>query len=209
MLAWDKVAVQLAQKTQDLEPADGYHSSVADEWQAFEMAINNILAILKRVPKSNRVRTRDGNKYATTSEFDDLIKQMKSGVWDGKGDVPHLRSGADFSFGRDSETPLWSRPERITLGELLNKLEKSPRFNPHGLKFVRNPDGSVWSWRLDHRHPNADWDSINREFISRFWTLKEWCNGFYETCDTPCTLFLFYAIEWLRTGGNATSSVST
>lgn len=166
-----------------------------------EMATNNIFAIFKRVPKSSRVRKTDGNKYATPSKFDDLIKQMKSGVWDGKGDVPHLRSGADFSFCRDSETPLWSRSEKVTLGELLDKLEKSPRFNPHGLKFIRNLDGSVWFWRLDHRHPSADWDFINREFIARFWTLNKWCNREYETCETPCTLFLFYAIQWLRTGG--------
>lgn len=105
----------------------------------------------------------------------------------------HLETGTDFE--------LWSAAKTKQSMNQLKLLEASPRFNPHGLKFSRNADGSPWFWRLSHRPSNASWTFVNREFQARFWTMRDWCDEFNETPESACTIFLFYAIFWLRTGG--------
>jgi hypothetical protein len=205
MIPWDKVALELTEQTQAMKPTSGHHVSTVRGWEAFERATDNIYAVSMRIPYTRRTRTKDDAAYAHPKQFRALVQQCKSGVWDGVSPVRPFTSRADSQlfferFRAQLFTP-WTRADIKQLIKHLEYLEASPRFNPHGLRFLRNSDGSPWLWRPDHRHPNADWDFMNREFQARFWTMDEWCDEENESPETPCTLFLFYAIQWLRTGG--------
>jgi hypothetical protein len=210
MIPLDKVAVELADQTQNLKPVSGYDKSVAQGWQTFERATDSIYAAAIAFPLQKKARTRSGQYLQNPTAFQAVVRQFKTGVWDAKTTPRPFTSRAEAygwnskrntsRFDTDAFIP-WTQSITQKLSEQLDFLAASTRFNPYGLSFLRNEDGSPWFWRPDHRHPNADWTFLNREFQARFWTMDELCDELNETQETPITLFLCYAIHWLRTGG--------
>jgi hypothetical protein len=206
MIPWDKIALQLTEQTKDLKPSAGHDPSTQSEWEAFERATDNIYAIAEQVPFRTRTRTDPRNAYANQKNFKRLIQELKSGILDGQSSYGHgFKFRADcFSYRIRLKNPstftAWTEKEIQSLIDHLKFLETSQRFNPYGLRFVRNSDGSPWFWRLDHRPTNADWTMINRDFQARYWTMDETCDWKSETTESPCTIFLLYAIQWLRNG---------
>ena len=76
------------------------------------------------------------------------------------------------------------------------------KFNPHNLKFPRNlKDGSPYFWRTDITFTDTDWEFHNSKFYIRYRTWSDECDRAYETKESLATLFLLFAVWWLRTGG--------
>jgi hypothetical protein len=207
MIAWDKFALHLMEHTQKKyeTPCVGYPAPLAEHWKGYERASDNIYAIGMMLPQSVRRRTAALRAYANSEAFETLKRQLKSGIFEGTVPARAYTGRAELRslqkrIQTDEFMP-WS-PARIgELSGLLKFMESSPHFNPYGLRFPRNPDGSPWFWRPDHRPSNVDWMFINREFQARLWTMDEWCDEQNETPESACTIFLFYAIFFLRTGG--------
>jgi hypothetical protein len=205
MLPLDRVAVGLTDLTQNLKPVVGYDTSVAAQYEAYDRATDSIYAVSMSAPLSARARTAASRTYANRKGFDIIKRQMTTGIFEGTLPSRMYTSRAEmrsyFQRLSTNEYKPWSAAKIKQLMNQLKLLEASPRFNPYGLKFSRNTDGSPWFWRLSHRPSNADWNFLNREFQARFWTMDEWCDESNETPESACTIFLFYAIFWLRTGG--------
>ena len=136
----------------------------------------------------------------------------KTGVWDGLLLGRHIyfifkTRGESGEFLRNDDGSLMfemgdeSWDWKIIL-QNIDQLEKDPDFNPHGIKIPRLGRKKLpWFWRKDTCPQDLDEEFLFKEFSSRLQTMSQKCDPHHKTEESPATLLLEYAVQFLETGG--------
>jgi hypothetical protein len=183
----------------------GYHPEQAKFWEVLERACDNEWKIRHAyVARSPRHRT---TTEMTRQEFEHFCVMAKSLVWD--GEVPLLsRQGclsptvrAEIALQGKHPFTMCSEDDLTKLKRLINQLEASPFFNPHGMKIPRSKDGSPWFWRKRDRGSFGSWELVWFECAGRLKTMLKVCDPDNDHEESPMSLLLEFVVQWFKTGG--------
>ncbi|KAH4924066.1 hypothetical protein HBI79_162970 [Parastagonospora nodorum] len=210
-----KEALELSERVAGRPPCVGYYPEVRKTWAIIERAYDNQRFITLFVPQRNKDRVLD----QTPDVIRRAIEMERSGVWDGtlpdsfstralkrifstRADNPKFLKNTDgtHKFAMNDEYWDW-----ILIQRLINELENDRSqggFNQHGLKFPRLGKNKLpWFWRIDHCPNDIDEAWFFREFSSRLHTMSTLCDSHHATEESPATLLLECAVQFLENGG--------
>ncbi|KAI4920043.1 hypothetical protein J4E90_002183 [Alternaria incomplexa] len=202
-------ALLLREQVDGQAPREGYYQEVQHKWEIIERAHDNQRIVSMLAARRNVHRIRPGQDFAAVPH---AMHMEKTGVWDGilpdpglhhifrtRGECgPFLRND-DGSLMFDMGDEYWDW--KIIL-QNIDQLEKDPDFNPHGIKFPRLGRKKLpWFWRKDTCPQDLDEEFLFKEFSSRLQTMSQKCDPHHKTEESPATLLLEYAVQFLETGG--------
>ncbi|CAN9331184.1 unnamed protein product [Alternaria alternata] len=209
-------ALLLREQVDGRPPCEGYYKDVEDKWEIIERAHDHQRLISSFSSYHNTTRV-DQDQDLTAVRH--AIEMEKTGVWDGtlpysrslRGQyLRHLTFSTRGELGKflknDDGSPKFTMDDEYwdwkIIMQNIDQLEQDPGFNPHKIKFPRLGRKKLpWFWRKDSCPQDLDEKFLFREFNARLVTMDEMCDPHHETEESPASLLLEYAVQFLETGG--------
>jgi hypothetical protein len=208
LMGWAQPLLELATEAekQSLPVSVEYHEIEKELLEAWDAAALNAHLITTKLPFRNDARQA---LDLSTDQWGSLRKELMSGVWNGELADGQLQSREPrnrqtsrfFHLGPPPVPSKWTAEQIATINKNIDDMEKSPIFNPHGLKLERGPGGVPYLWPLGTLPPDFDYDFVDLLFLRRLDTMRCKCNRHHATNESSATLLLLYVVWWLQTAG--------
>lgn len=196
-------------------------------WEQFLIAMDHCYMIRALVPYLRSARLASGDKW-NAEKFEQLLQQMKSGVWQGKinagrkrqyfltraelhlSGMPRRRAAAV-----EDQTPTewedWVEEDHDRMKELHDKIRRDPALNPKALTIPTGDDGAPWLWALRYKPKDYGWPMLFKEQAARYRTMEDECNlsHGHDTEESPETLTDEHVLQWYGSDGGKDTFLGT